>query len=134
MSVIPLDRGWTQDRSDRGTGPSVRGGRISLLGHFICADAQEQMKKDNWPVLMNISSLYAPFGDRELRFPGRVRWYARAADSAVPKTLWWSDVVVAPAGAISLAADLPREVLNAAGSVEVFLDGVSYSDEKIWIV
>jgi hypothetical protein len=133
MSVVQPSRGWTQDRSNRGTGPWIGGGRVFLMGHFICVDAKEQMKKDNWQLLMTIPSLYAPFGSQEMRFPGRVRWYSQAG-SPVPKSLWWSDVIVAPGGAVSLGVDPPRQVLDAVDRIEVFLDGVSYSDEKIWIV
>jgi len=133
MSGRPLRPEWTQDPTDKGSGPLVREGKIFLLGHFICAAAQELMKKDNWQILKTIDAEYTPFGNAEMRFPGRVRWQS-AAGPAGPKTLWCSDVIVAPNGVVSIDAGLPREILREAGRVDVFLDGISYSNEKLWVV
>jgi hypothetical protein len=110
---------------------AVSGGRIRLSGHVFCDSIQELGKKQRW---QKLSGVFSPFGGKEIRFPGRVRWKRLSAGASEAQTLWWSDLIIGPNGDVIIATDLPRDILGVAGRVDVYLDGVSYSDEILWVV
>lgn len=130
LADLRAGQGWTPDAE---TNLGLRGGNTFFQGQLFCADAQEQMKRDNWQLVTSIPADYAPSGERETRFPGRVRWLATAG-SPGPGTLWCSDLIIAPIGAVSLAVDLPTAMLRDVGQIAVLLDGMSYPNEKLWVV
>jgi hypothetical protein len=134
LSMRPLAKvaGWIPESPNSGASLRVDSD-IHLEGHLYCASIQDQMRKDAWQVVTNLPPRFAPFGGKEILFPARVRWRAAAGPPAL-ESLWWSDLIVGANGAVSLDADLPPEVLAAAGRVDVYLDDLSYPDEKLWMV
>jgi len=135
--ALAVGRFWTQDP---GTALSVSSENTFLHGRLVCADAQAMMKSQLWKpergrvytgfqyhLVLQLPLGYAPWPKRDLRFPGRAQWLSR---SPQPQTLQRSDLFISSNGQLGIVADLPLDMYDSVGLIELNLDGVSYDSEE----
>src|SRR5262249_32130198 len=135
--VLSLGPDWTQDP---GTALRVTSGNTLLQGRLVCADAQSMMKRYLWKPergrvypdfqyhgVTQLPLGYTPWPKEALRFPGRAQWLSV---SPQPQTLKRSDLYISSDGQLGIVADLPLDLYDSVGRIELNLDGVSYDSEE----
>ena len=119
--AILLTDGWTQEPE---TAIRVISPNTFLQGRLVFADAQKLKTRADWKIVGRLPQGYAPWGKRDARFSGRVRWLEQPVPGRA-RALWCSDLIVAPTGTISMDGGP-----GSATRIEVSLNGVSYSSER----
>ena len=129
--------GWIQDR---GTALTVSSGITFLQGRLICADAQDMMRQNHWVgpgsyrVVAKLPAGYEPRAGRDKQYAGRSRWLSGYPEAT---TLWRSSLLVLRlqnGGCLAISVEnLPGDVYDTVGRIEVILNGMYSSEKSGWI-